>query len=867
MIFRPTRVGTLLLWLVLAVSVPLLLFTFGTVWRIQQVEIKQQKAALLGAARAAAQPVDRLFERLENGLLAISDSSAMAHDDLAGVTREIQRLSARMDDTPMLLAARDGAILLRTDSPRFGIETVPPVVASAGQHGPEVSGLLPSGHVAVVVPVPETAGQARRLILVALLDRGRLSGLLNADPAAPADLVITLRDPNGFIVARYPTEGWSVENPSAGTSTPDSANRATSVVSDDVSSAGQQAVQTLAAGSVGRFSVVATLPQSAFGASVRRGLIGIGLTGLAFLLIGLAAALYIARRLVGALHHVEKADDAGKTTGLREIDDLAARLRSVSAERQATETILRDSEAQMRDLVGTLDLAAIMAREVSGRITFWSQGCVAMYGWTRDEAIGQVSHTLLHTQFPVPLNQIEATLLSKGEWKGDLVHRRRDGTRIIVAAHKALKRDPENKPQMVMESLVDVTALRDAQDALRVLNLDLEKRVREEVAAREIAQQRAAHTDRIQALGQLAGGIAHDFNNVLQAIAGGAALIARRPDDTENVSRLVRIIGDAAARGASITRRMLVLVRRGDLKTETINPASLLSGMQEVFIHTLGAQISVEIDVPPGLPQLCADKAQLETALVNLGTNARDAMPDGGALRLVARLETVTEPHPAGLAPGAYIRLTVVDEGTGMSPVTLARVGEPFFTTKDVGKGTGLGLSMVKALAEQSGGGFAIESTVGVGTRASVWLPAAKGNAPAVAGQAAARPLPRLTGRILLVDDDDLVRDTLTDQLEALGHKVLTATGGTDALAILRAREAVDLMITDLSMPGIDGLTLIRKAHDLRPSMPAILLTGFAGDSASLDRGGTTRGTYSLLRKPATSAVLDASVAELLERA
>jgi CheY-like chemotaxis protein len=241
-------------------------------------------------------------------------------------------------------------------------------------------------------------------------------------------------------------------------------------------------------------------------------------------------------------------------------------------------------------------------------------------------------------------------------------------------------------------------------------------------------------------------------------------------------------------------------------------------------------------------------------------------MPHGGILRLLAGFEVVTEPHPAGLPVGAYVRISVVDDGTGMTKATMARVGEPFFTTKEVGKGTGLGLSMVQGFTDQSAGGFVIESAIGAGTRATLWLPIDPGDPRQWQEPVGGEERPRVTGRILLVDDDELVRDTLVEQLEDLGHKVLAASGGTNALAILRAREAVDLMITDLSMPGMNGLTLIKEAHGLRPTLPAILLTGYPGDPAALEDGIAAKGTYTLLRKPATTAVLNARVTALLEQ-
>ncbi len=201
-----------------------------------------------------------------------------------------------------------------------------------------------------------------------------------------------------------------------------------------------------------------------------------------------------------------------------------------------------------------------------------------------------------------------------------------------------------------------------------------------------------------------------------------------------------------------------------------------------------------------------------------------------------------------------------------MSAAVLARVGEPFFTTKDVGKGTGLGLSMVKGFADQAGGALLIESAVGAGTTATLWLPSVKDDRHQALEEPVDAAKSRLTGRILLVDDDDLVRDTLMEQLQELGHKVLAAPGGADALAILRARAAIDLMITDLSMPGMDGLMLIKEAQGLRPSLPAILLTGYAGDGVALERSGVARDAYTLMRKPATTATLNARVSALLER-
>ena len=542
------------------------------------------------------------------------------------------------------------------------------------------------------------------------------------------------------------------------------------------------------------------------------------------------------------------------------VRDITARKRSDAA--------LRQNEARLGDLVSTLDLAKILVQDPDGTIRFWSHGCERLYGWSVAAAIGQSLSALLHTVFPVPSDEIDAALVRDGEWSGDLIQTCRDGSRITVAVRKVLQRGADGEPRAVMVSVLDVTALRQVQADLQQLNRDLEQRVSREVANREAAQTRAAHAERMQALGQLAGGIAHDFNNVLQTVAGSAALIERRPGDTEAVNRFVRLIIDAANRGATITRRMLVFARRGKLEAEAIDPVALLEGLREMWTYTLGAGIDIRLELPSYLPRLFADKGQLETVLVNLATNARDAMANGGILTLSAEPEVVVSAgsHRAALAPGAYIRFAVSDTGIGMDRTILARVAEPFFTTKGVGKGTGLGLSMVKGFTEQSGGGFAVVSEPGAGTTVSLWLPqtgdaAASGQTEAVKQE----PLADRSRWVLLVDDDHLVRETLAALLEAEGHSVLSAANGEDALSLLRTATPIDILVTDLSMPGMNGLALIQEAQRLRSRLPAILLTGYAEDAAGLAVGGAVSGSYSLVRKPIVGAQLADRIAAMLE--
>jgi signal transduction histidine kinase len=428
--------------------------------------------------------------------------------------------------------------------------------------------------------------------------------------------------------------------------------------------------------------------------------------------------------------------------------------------------------------------------------------------------------------------------------------------------------DPAEPPYFLVVAQ-DITERKHAETQLRRLTEDLEARVREEVAARETAQVRAAQAERMQALGQLSGGIAHDFNNVLQAVQGSASMIGRRADDEAAVRRYARIVGEAAERGASITRRLLAFARHGDLRAEAIEAAAVVEGMREILAPTLGAAITIVTDAGPGMAKLLADRGQLETALVNLATNARDAMPQGGTLTLSADAETVERgsPHRAHLAPGRYVRITVADTGTGMDGATLGRACQPFFTTKPQGQGTGLGLAMVKGFAEQSGGGLAIDSTPGMGTGVAVWLPeAAEGARGPGAGAAAEGGAAGADAglRILVVDDDPLVLETLSSQLEDEGFEVTIAGGGREALALLDGGLAVDALVSDLSMPGMDGMRLILEVQGRQPTLPAVLLTGYAGDGVSLALGRQIDGPFALMRKPTPGTELAARISALL---
>ena len=337
-------------------------------------------------------------------------------------------------------------------------------------------------------------------------------------------------------------------------------------------------------------------------------------------------------------------------------------------------------------------------------------------------------------------------------------------------------------------------------------------------------------SQKLEAIGQLTGGIAHDFNNLLMAILGSLELVRKRLPEDPRISPLIDNAIKGAHRGATLTQRMLAFARRQDLRPVAVELPELVQDMSGLLRQSVGTEVAVETRFPLGLPAVLTDPNQLESALLNLAVNARDAMPHGGNIVISAR-EEVLAASTGGLKDGRYVCLSIADTGEGMNEVTLSRAAEPFFTTKGVGKGTGLGLPMVYGLAQQSGGQLVLKSREGEGTTAELWLPVAaseRAGAQALALpqaadlQPAARPLV-----ILAVDDDPLVLMNTAALLEDLGHTVLAAGSGEEALSIARDM-AIDVVVTDHVMPGMDGLQLAHVLRQARPDLPTVLATGFA---------------------------------------
>ncbi|HEX3395758.1 MAG TPA: response regulator [Steroidobacteraceae bacterium] len=383
---------------------------------------------------------------------------------------------------------------------------------------------------------------------------------------------------------------------------------------------------------------------------------------------------------------------------------------------------------------------------------------------------------------------------------------------------------------------------------LRKFNEELELRIEERTRERELALAQLFEAQKMDTIGRLTGGVAHDFNNLLMAVLGSLTLFEKKLPEDPQIRRLLRNAIQGADRGKALTQRLLAFSRRQELKPQAVDLAQLVRDMEELLKRAVGHGIVLSSEFPDDLPPVLVDANQLELALLNVALNARDAMADGGSVKITALAERMPDsarsrhgngaskpPNPGAegpsLPPGEYIRITIVDTGVGMDQVTLAKATEPFFTTKGPGKGTGLGLSMVQGMAAQSGGLLRIHSQPNAGTIVELWLPRAS-----TAACAHVRP-PELTTAVrpatepctvLIVDDDSLVMTGTAAMIADLGHAAVEAHSGAEALDLLGSGLKVDVVLTDHAMPMMTGLQLAECIHSRFPGLPIILATGYA---------------------------------------
>ena len=525
-------------------------------------------------------------------------------------------------------------------------------------------------------------------------------------------------------------------------------------------------------------------------------------------------------------------------------------------ERQQAHSELVASEARYRRLIEAVVDYAIFQLDPAGNVTTWNPGAERIKGYTPQEIIGR-SFSQFYTpedlQLGVPQRALSEAA-EQGRFEAEGWRMRKDGSRFWASV--VIDRITDEAGNIVGFAKVtrDVTDRKQAQDEL--------KHVQEQLVA----------SQKLEAVGQLSGGIAHDFNNLLMIVLGNletAERYSRHSGGSVNLQRALANAKRGAQRAAALTSRLLAFSRRQALDPKPITLNNFLNGLQEFLQRTLGERIEIQTVGSAGLWQIEADANHLESAIINLGINARDAMTDGGKLTVEAVNVSADEDYcrlNPELLPGQYVVVCVTDTGTGMTADVLNHAFEPFFTTKEPGQGTGLGLSQVYGFVKQSGGHVKIYSEVGQGTSIRMYFPRYYGDArPAESDTEEALPESEKIETILVVEDDADLRAYVSDLLRDLNYRVFVASSAQAALTILmQDAPKVDLLLTDVVMPGINGRELGRRAQQSRPGIKILYMTGYSRN-AVVHQGRLDEGVE-LLEKPISQAKLALRVRELLDR-
>jgi PAS domain S-box-containing protein len=524
-------------------------------------------------------------------------------------------------------------------------------------------------------------------------------------------------------------------------------------------------------------------------------------------------------------------------------------------ERQTAQEDLLQSERRYRQLIQAVIDYAIFQLDPSGHVASWNPGAQHIKGYAPAEIIGKhfsAFYTAEDREAGVPARAL-AEAQERGRFEAEGWRVRKDGSKFWASV--VIDRIGDDNGNLVGFAKVtrDISDKKEAQDRLK------------EVQAQLVASQK------LEAVGQLSGGIAHDFNNLLMIVIGNLETAERHSRQLAGNANLVRAISYAkrgAQRAAALTSRLLAFSRRQPLNPKALNVNNFLNGLQEFLQRTLGERIEVQTVGSAGLWTVEVDTNHLESSIVNLAINARDAMPNGGKLTVeavnVSSDEDYFQFNPE-LPPGQYVAISVTDTGMGMSPDTLSHAFEPFFTTKEPGHGTGLGLSQVYGFVKQSGGHIKIYSEVGQGTTIKIYLPRHHGDTAVETEPETTVAEGDATETILVVEDDSDLRTYITDMLRDLSYRVLSASSAQAALTILLQDEPrIDLLLTDVVMPGMNGRELARRAAEMRPGLKILYMTGYSRN-AVVHQGRLDEGV-DLLEKPVSQAKLALKVREVLDR-
>jgi PAS domain S-box-containing protein len=865
-----------LFYLTAGIGIPLAVLAAVLSWLYADAEKRIIEATRDEVAESAIHIMDGEVSRRIAALGALAAQLSEGTPDPAQFHR-LATIVGRQIGEGIVLLDRSGQQLMST---RVAFGTPLPLSANIREFLPVfetgkpytsniVLGTLTRQHfVIVAVPVMRD-GQAAQALVMAVMPSVFETALKEA--GVPPDWIAAVIDRNGDFIGRSRTPEVFIGKPARPELIKVAKSKQRSGNFANVTHEGVEVESSFRRSMLSDWTVVIAVPTKILFAPLYEKWWLIGGSGIATVLLSLLLAAFAGRRIsapVFALQDHARALALGERfqwtpRGISEIDDVGKALERADISIREREMALRESEASKASVISTA-LDCILTIDEAGNIVDFNPAAEMTFGHTRDAVLGRpLSEVIIPQQYREAHATGLARHLATGESRVlgkrlELEALRADGT--IFPVELSIVRSQRG------ERIFFTGHIRDISDR-KLAEKTIQEKLQQHIDEREKAEDQLRQMQKMEAVGQLTGGIAHDFNNMLAVILGSLKLFEKRQERGDaDAGKFIKNAIEGAERAATLTRRLLAFSRQQALSPQVVDGSRLVSGMSEFLRRAIPENIEIESVLAGGLWKICADPSELENAILNLALNARDAMAEGGKITIETANAWLDDAYAADhpdVKAGQYVMIAVTDNGVGMAPNVAARAFDPFFTTKPTGKGTGLGLSQVYGFIKQSGGHIKIYSEVGHGSAIKIYLPRFIGeNEQPVLESIKPVVHAAANEKILLVEDDDRVRHLTAEMLEELGYRVMAAANSAEALALLDQNGDVDLLFTDIVMPGINGRQLADEALKRRPALKVLFATGYTRNA--IVHNGILDVGVNVILKPYTMDALAAKLASVL---
>ena len=883
---RRWPVRAILVAVVFALIVPGLIFCGVLLRQIANSERSRALDAAQAAAQRTADTLDREIGNLGAALVTLGTAPALDSGDMAAFVLQARAAAAALGHS-IVLADTTGQQIVNTARPpgtpmpmMSSMETVRKVIETRATVVSTLFDGVNADRPSLAVEVPIIRNGTLRYILAINVSPASLSGILEQQNL-PQGWIATVFDANNRVIARNVDIDSFIGAPAG--------DDGRAHLSDDRGAwIGRSMNGTLRLATTQRLHladwlVLIGIPEATVEAPLRSTITLLAITGSVTLILAFLLAWRLADSVAKPLQGLARAAIAGSAglplptirSNIAEVHAVGQGLLHATRDLRSRAETLAAERAQLAAIIETVPVGLIIAEAPTGRVVSGNRQVEQMLRHPVYPSAGLGDYDRWIAHHPdgrrVEGHEYPLARVLAGERGATLrcLYQRGDGTNFWLDIIGAPILGPDGAVTGGLVVLLDIDEAVRARQAEARFADHLEgqvtertaalqaanQRLRDEMAARAVAEEQLRQAQKMEAVGQLTGGIAHDFNNLLTIVVGSLDLLRRRTED-RRTQRLLDNALDGAGRAATLVARLLAFSRRQPLLPQPVDANRLVEGMSDLFHRTLGESIDLHMRLAPALWRTHADPNQLESALLNLAVNARDATmeahPDGGILLIetenVAHDCAFSAAHP-DVPPGEYVRIAVTDRGAGMTDELAARVFEPFFTTKQPGHGTGLGLSQVHGFVKQSGGHVAIRSAPDQGTTVTIELPRFHGPSMPDIGEPGIAAIEAAPGlMILLVEDEDAVRRYSVEALQELGHAVIEASDATAALRLLDAQPGIDLLFTDVVLSHMSGIQLAAEVRRRRPGLPVLFTSGYTPDLARI--GNSLRPGDILLRKP-----------------